>query len=57
MECLGREGVGNPSIVALTTEAVVMASTSTVEGIRTILISRKRNRVFRRQTSALEYVV
>ena len=43
-------------MVALTSAAAVMASTPTSEVIRTLLVSRKREGVFRRQMSMLEYV-
>ena len=55
MEYLGSEEVGNPSTVASTSAAVGMASTSTVELTGTLLVARKREGVFCRQTSTLEH--
>ena len=52
---LGSEGVGDPSMVALTAAEVGMDSTPTVDVIGTLLVSRKREGVFRRQMLALEY--
>ena len=43
--------------MASTADAIGMASTPTVEVIGTLLFARKRNRVFCRQTPALEYGV
>ena len=54
-ECLGSQGVGNPSMVASTAATFGMASTPTVEVIRTCLVARKREGVFCRKTLALEY--
>ena len=43
--------------MASTAEAVGTDSTPTVEVIGTLLVARKRKRVFRRQMSAMEYGV
>ena len=47
--------MGNPFVVALTTAAVGMNSTPTVEVIRTRFITKNREGVFRRKTLTLEY--
>ena len=51
--CLGSEGVGYPSMVASNYDAVDMTSILTVEVIGTSLVSRRREGVVCRQTSAL----
>ena len=49
--------MGNPSTVTSTAVEVVMASTLTAGVIGTLLVARKREGVFRRQTLALKYGV
>ena len=49
------EGVVNPSTVESTDVAVGMDLTPTVEVIGTLLVARKCEGVFCRQTTALEY--
>ena len=56
-ECFWSDSLGNPYTVPTTAEAVGMASTKTVEVMGDALVARKRKRVFRRQTLALEFGV
>ena len=50
---LGSEGVGNPSTVALTDDAVEITSMPTVEVIGTSLVARRHEGTVFRKTSAL----
>ena len=47
-ECFGSDGVGNPSTVASTTATVGMDSMQTIELIGTLLVTRKSERIFRK---------